>query len=93
MANPDSTLRTSSKAPDFVVSKWGPRYWVLAMTSQAKQWLRINRPEVLDPDLPIQVGECWAMELMADVYWFSGHLNVLVERNKHPHGVEVSLEH
>jgi hypothetical protein len=93
MANLDSTSRSSSKAPDFVLSKWGPRYWVLAMTPQAKQWLRVNHPEILDPDVPLQVGENWAIELMGDIYWSEQPLNVLVERNKHPHGVEVSLEH
>jgi hypothetical protein len=88
MAKQYFTTEGYPKNPDFVLSKWGPRWWVLAMTPQAKQWLRVNRPDVLDPDLPLQVGENWAMELMGDVYWSQQPLNVLVERNKHPHGVE-----
>ena len=78
---------SSTKTPDFVLSKWGPRFWFLAVTPQARQWLRVNRPDISDPASPIQVGEGWAMELMSDVYWSPQPLNVLVERNKHPYGV------
>jgi hypothetical protein len=88
MATNDSTLRSSSKSPDFVLTHWGKRFWLVAMTSAARQWLRVNRTEVLDPELPVQVGETWAMELMGDVYWSQQPLNVLVEHSPHPHGVQ-----
>ena len=86
MANEDSTVSQYPKQPDFYLSHWGKRFWVVAMTPAARPWLRINRPDVPDPELPHQVGENWAMELMSDVYWSSVPLNVLVDHSPNPVG-------
>ena len=77
----------NSRQPDFVLTHWGKRFWVVAMTPAARQWLRVNRTEILDPELPLQVGENFAMEGMSDVYWSSVPLNVLVEHSPKPLGV------
>jgi hypothetical protein len=78
---------SNARRPDFVLTHWGKRFWVVAMTPAARQWLRVNRTEILDPELPIQAGENWAMELMGDVYWSPVPLQVLVEHSPNPLGV------
>jgi hypothetical protein len=83
MASEDLTVGFG-KRPDFIVEHRGKRFTIVTLTPQAREWLAKNYPQILDPELPLIVGQTWAMEFLGSTYW-AGY-QCVVQHSTVPHG-------